>query len=188
MNQAQSVVAVYQQRVEVSDSETTVLTPVPPTSQVHLLVDVRTICCAKNMKFYGLLPPERSWAKVIFSQASVCRQGEVCLSTCWDIHRPQSRHAPPRPDPFRAHTPDQTPPEQTPPNQNPPLTRHTPGPEPPSPGPDTPGSRHPPGPDPPGADTPPRTRPPPGSRLQHTVNERPVRILLECILVHICYL
>ena len=36
-----------------------------------------------------------------------------------------------------------------------------------------PGSRHPPGPD---------TRP--GSRLQHTVNERPVRILLECILVY----
>ena len=46
-----------------------------------------------------------------------------------------------------------------------------------------PWSRHPPqdqtplGPDPPGPD------PPPGSRLQHTVNERPVRILLECILV-----
>ena len=58
---------------------------------------------------------------------------------------------------------------------------------------------------PPGADTPPRSRqsvnrgvclsacwdttpppeqnPPPGSRLRHTVNERPVRILLECILV-----
>ena len=35
------------------------------------------------------------------------------------------------------------------------------------------------GADPPGADTP----LPPGSRLQHTVNERPVRILLECILV-----
>ena len=43
----------------------------------------------------------------------------------------------------------------------------------------------------PGADAPPQTRPspqtrhppPPGSRLQHTVNERPVRILLECILV-----
>ena len=36
--------------------------------------------------------------------------------------------------------------------------------------------------------TPPRSRhprsrhPPPGSRLRHTVNERPVRILLECIL------
>ena len=35
---------------------------------------------------------------------------------------------------------------------------------------------------PPGAD-PPRADTPPGSRLQHTVNERPVRILLECILV-----
>ena len=40
------------------------------------------------------------------------------------------------------------------------------------------------------ADIPPRTRPPqsrpprPGSRLQHTVYERPVRILLECILVY----
>ena len=31
---------------------------------------------------------------------------------------------------------------------------------------------------------PPRSRPPPpGSRLRHTVNKRPVRILLECILV-----
>ena len=29
----------------------------------------------------------------------------------------------------------------------------------------------------------PRRPPPPGSRLRHTVNERPVRILLECILV-----
>ena len=45
------------------------------------------------------------------------------------------------------------------------------------PGADTP---HPPradSPPPPGADT------SPGSRLRHTVNERPVRILLECILV-----
>ena len=44
---------------------------------------------------------------------------------------------------------------------------------------------------PPGADTPseqtpppPGSRHPPESRLQHTVNERPVRILLECILVN----
>ena len=49
---------------------------------------------------------------------------------------------------------------------------------------------------PPGADPPPqeqtppksrlpksRTPPPPGSRLRHTIIERPVRILLECILV-----
>ena len=36
------------------------------------------------------------------------------------------------------------------------------------------------------AGRPPRTRqtPPPGRRLQHTVTERPVRILLECILVY----
>ena len=33
--------------------------------------------------------------------------------------------------------------------------------------------------------TPPGTRPPPGSRLQHTVYERPVHILLECILVYV---
>ena len=69
--------------------------------------------------------PQRSWAKVIFSQACVCPQGGrgVCLSACWD----------------------------TPPEQTPPRTRHTP--------------------------------PPPRSILQHTVNERMVRILLECILV-----
>ena len=64
----------------------------------------------------------------------------------------------------------------------------------PPPGPpvgaDTPWSRHPPGPDtplgaaphPPGADTP-LDQTPSESRLQHTVYERPVRILLECILV-----
>ena len=38
---------------------------------------------------------------------------------------------------------------------------------------------------PPGADTP---ACPPGSRLQYTVNERPVRILLECILVQDIFL
>ena len=37
---------------------------------------------------------------------------------------------------------------------------------------------------PPGPGTPPdQGEPPPGRTLQHTVNERPVRILLECILV-----
>ena len=57
----------------------------------------------------------------------------------------------------------------------------------------------PPGADLPGSDTPreqtppqdqiphwEQTPPPPESRLQHTVNERPVRILLECILVPEC--
>ena len=91
--------------------------------------------------------PQRSWVKVIFSQACVCPQGggvsasvHAGISTPPGPDTPQSR--PPGPD-----TPwDQTPP--FPPEQTPP-------------GPDT----------------------PPGSRLQHTVYERPVRILLECILV-----
>ena len=50
---------------------------------------------------------------------------------------------------------------------------------PPPPGADPLPEQTPPLPDqthPPGTDT------PPGSRLQHTVNKRPVRILLECIL------
>ena len=57
--------------------------------------------------------------------------------------------------------PEQSPPDHAPPGPGTPLSR-------------PPQSRHPP---PPGPGT------PPGSRLQHTVNERPVRILLECILV-----
>ena len=44
-----------------------------------------------------------------------------------------------------------------------------------------PGSRHPP------EQTTPGSRHPPGSRLRHTVNERLVHILLECILVFVCF-
>ena len=51
------------------------------------------------------------------------------------------------------------------------------------PGADTPPAADPLGSRPPRADTPRGADTPPGSRLQHTVNERPVRILLECILV-----
>ena len=47
-----------------------------------------------------------------------------------------------------------------------------------------PRSRHPPREETPREQTPPRPDPPPGSRLRDTVNERPVRILLECILVY----
>ena len=68
-----------------------------------------------------------------------------------------------------------------------PPSRHPPGadipPEQTPPGADTPQSRHPPGGDPPEQTPPWEQTPIPGSRLQHTVNERPVRILLECILV-----
>ena len=96
--------------------------------------------------------PQRSWAKVIFSQAcvknSVHRGGGGCLPQCILGYTPRTRHPP------WAQTP------------LPPQSRH-----PLQPAEQT---------LPPGADTP----PPPGSRLQHTVNERPVRILLECILIY----
>ena len=95
--------------------------------------------------------PQRSWAKVMFLQASVILSTGGSASVHGGI--------PPR--------------EQTPPQIRPPREQTHP---------------------PPVADTTPRARlprtrpppdqaPPPGSRLQHTVNERPVRILLECNLV-----
>ena len=71
-------------------------------------------------------------------------------------------HPPPHPP----HPPEQTPPEQTPPGADTPPEADTP-----------------PRADPLPEQTPPRSRPPPGSRLQHTVYEWPVRILLECILI-----
>ena len=77
--------------------------------------------------------PQRSWAKVIFSQACVILStgGEgVCLSACWDT------------SPLGADTP---------PGSRPPRSIHPPG-------ADTPPTRHPPGADPPGADPPPGSR------------------------------
>ena len=105
-------------------------------------------------------------AKVMFLHVCVCPQGgRVSASVHAGMTDPPEpgRH-PPRPGrappgPGRPPRPGRTPPDQA----EPPRTRQNP----PRPG------RHPPGPG----------RPPPGSRLQHTVYERPVRILLECILV-----
>ena len=101
-------------------------------------------------------------AKVMFLQVSVCPRGAGCLPQCM----------------LGCHTP---PPRwRTPPDGEPPLDG-----EPPYP----PGWRTPPDGEPPRMEKPPRWRTPPdgepplGSRLQHTVYERPVRILLECILV-----
>ena len=84
----------------------------------------------------------------------------VCHSFC--SRGGLTRHAP--------NPPDQTPsPDQTPPDQTPPWTRH-------------PQTRPPPDQTPHGPDTP--SPPPPAtSRLWNTVNDRPVRILLECTLV-----
>ena len=105
----------------------------------------------------------------------------LCFYTCvWFCSQGGS---PGRENPPGANTP---PPEQTPPQQGEPLppgTRQSPRTRQTRP----PWSRHPRPPRsgrPPGADPPDQADPPPpGSRLKHTVNERPVRILLECILV-----
>ena len=119
-------------------------------------------------------------AKVIFLHLSVILfTGVVCLSACWDTTPPAGSRHPPEQTPIPR---EQTPPwEQTTPREQ----THPPGSRPPGrrpPGADTPQSVH-----PPGADTSPESRHlPPPSRLRHTVNERPVRILLECILVHTC--
>ena len=80
--------------------------------------------------------------------------GEVCLSACWDT-TPKEGGTPPEGDPPR---------RRHPPKKEAPRGRHTPPPE---------GGLHPGGRSP-GKEAPPR---------RHTVNERPVRILLECILV-----
>ena len=128
--------------------------------------------------------PQRSWAKVIFSQACVKNSvhgGGFCLSACWDATPPSSPPGANTPPGSRPPGPDPPPWEQTPlsrpPQADPPRSR------PPRPDPRDqkrpPHTRPPPPPDPPH----PRDQTLPRSRHQHTVNERPVHILLECILV-----
>ena len=132
---------------------------------VHILLE-----CILVIR-YIYYRPQRSWAKVIFSQACVknsVHRGGGCLPQCMlGYPPPDQAHPPPRPGPpGTRHTPPGpgTPPlDQAPPRE----TRHPPDQAPPW------ETRHPPG----------RPGTPPGSRLQHTVNERPVRILLECIIV-----
>ena len=129
-------------------------------------------------------PPQRSWGKVMFLQASVIllTGGEYLTPPPPDLE--QTHHPPPHP-PDQVHPPGTryTPPGPgTPP---PPWDQvHPPGPgTPPSPGDQV----HPPGPGTP----PPRTRytpPPTQSMLGDTVNERAVRILLECNLVDFIFL
>ena len=112
----------------------------------------------------GLLRPQRS-----------CGQGNIFTPVCHSVHRggvPDQVHPSPGPGthpPGTRYTPrDQVHPSQTrytPRDQvhTPPGTRYTP------PGPGTP---------------PPRDQVHPPQSRRHTVNERPVRILLECILVY----
>ena len=90
---------------------------------------LRTTCLhAFALDFYR---PQRSWAKVIFSQASVCPQGGgVSASVHAGIYPPRNRQTPPGPGrppqpgtPPRADTPHHPPTPRTgrpPPDQAPP--------------------------------------------------------------------
>ena len=98
-------------------------------------------------------------------------QGNIFTGVCDSVHRgglPQCMlgYQPPL---WSRHPPWSRTPRTRPPGSRAPLLDQTP----PLPGAD-----------PPGADTPQEQTSTPGSRRQHTVNERPVRILLECILVY----
>ena len=109
-------------------------------------------------------------------------QGNVFTGVCDSVNRGGACWDPPK----SRHPPEQTPLQSRHP---PPKSRHPPGADT-SPGRrHPPGSRHPARADTPQEQTPPRSRhpqraDPPQSRHRHTVNERPVRILLECILVY----
>ena len=102
-------------------------------------------------------------AKVMFLQVCVCPQGgRVSASVHAGMPYPPRMENPPE---WRTPLDGEPPRMETPPNAEPP-----PDGEPPRDGEPPPdGGTH---------------TPPPRSRLQHTVYERPVRILLECILVY----
>ena len=110
-------------------------------------------------------------AKVIFLHLSVIhsvhRGGGILLA--WGGF---SCH--PTPPAWRTPGAD-TPPEQTPPGMENPPDQTPPGME-------NPPEQTPP-PCPPDGEPPPTPDTPPGSRPRHTIYDRPVRILLECILV-----
>ena len=136
----------------------------------------------------------------MFLQVSVCPQGGGCLPQCMlGCHTPPGIRQTPPLGPGRPPGTRQTPlGPGRPPRDQPDLGYHTPLDQADTP----PDQANPPGTSqtwdaiPPldQADTPPPDqadplgpgRPPPGNRLQHTVYEQPVRILLECILVLFC--
>ena len=115
-------------------------------------------------------------AKVMFLQVSVIHS----------VHRGVSRNPPSWDQAEPPWDPGDLPGPRRPPwdQGDPPRPRRPPGPRrPPQTKENPPDQGDPPGP----RRTPPDPGDPPtGRRLQHTVNERPVRILLECILVATC--
>ena len=97
-------------------------------------------CASNNHQFHELscitsfYRPQRSWAMVIFSQASVCPQGGSA-SVHAGIYLPGADPPgadTPRADPPGPHTPlVADPPRADPPRSRPPMSRHPPGADPP---------------------------------------------------------
>ena len=102
--------------------------------------------------WYPNYRPQRSWAKVIFSQACVKNSvhGGVSASVHAWIYPPGTRPPQTRAPPRTRHPPDQTPPDQTPPRPDPPDQ--------------TPPEQTPPDQKPQVLDTPPEQTPPSGTR------------------------
>ena len=128
-----------------------------------------------NTKFTKLLKWKGKFTN--YQPQQSCGQGNVFIWVCHSVHRGVSAsvHA------GIPHPQEQTPPGADTPGADTPWSRHTLQSRPPR-------SRHPPEQTPPRSrhppeQTPPRVDTPLGSRLWHTVNEWPVHILLECILV-----
>ena len=64
----------------------------------------KILVCQLNLLLFNYYRPQRSWGKVIFSQASVILfTGGICLSACWDT-------TPPPPRTRQAPSQDQVPP------------------------------------------------------------------------------
>ena len=103
-----------------------------------------------------------------------CGQGYVFTRVCDSVHRGVSGQT--RKRKLAGKLAGRTPPPHWDQADTPQTIRTPPWDQADPPGP----GRHPPGP---GRHPPDQADTPPGRRLQHTVNERPVRILLECILV-----
>ena len=123
-------------------------------STVALKPRVDVISSPKQLFQWPHKKEQMSSTYLFLPAAKKLGQGNVFTGICDSVHR-----HPPIPDTPREQT--HTPPGvDTPPRSRPPWSRHPPR------------TRHPPGPD-----------TPPGSRLRHTVNKQPVRILLECNLV-----
>ena len=132
------------------------------TWEPHVLISHIRQRVNKHWSGFNCFTCKSQGKKLFYRPQRSCGQGYVFTRVCDSVNREGvCLSACWDATPLSRHPPEQTPPTS---RQPPPLGADTPRDQPPTPL----------GPAPP---------PPHGSRLRHTVNERPVHILLECILV-----